>query len=69
MLPGYVVGKLNRWLWNESMGVYANVQSRGANRTSPRVSPFNFHPMITGAASVSQASTAQYDKTSRGGFF
>ena len=50
-----ITGKLNKWLWNESMGIFANVQSRGANRTSPRVSPFNFHPMITGAASVEQA--------------
>ena len=50
-----MAGKLNTWLWNESMGIYANVQSRGANRTSPRLSPFNFHPMITGAASVAQA--------------
>jgi|EP01043_Picozoa_sp_COSAG02_P021066 hypothetical protein len=48
---------LNKWLWNETMGIYTNVRSRGDNGTSARVSPFNFHAMISGAASVSQART------------
>jgi putative isomerase len=46
---------LNRWLWNSSLGVYTNVRSRGDNGTSTRISPFNFHPLISGAASVEQA--------------
>ena len=46
---------LNTWLWNETMGIYANRRSRGDNGTSGRVSPFNFHPMISGAASEEQA--------------
>ena len=41
----------------ETMGIYTNVQSRGDNVTSTRVSPFNFHAMISGAASVTQAKT------------
>jgi len=46
---------MNKWLWNETMGIYTNVRSRGDNGTSSRVSPFNFHSMISGAASVRQA--------------
>lgn len=46
---------LNKWLWNESMAMYTNIRSRGDNGTSTRVSPFNFHAMLSGAASVSQA--------------
>ena len=46
---------MNKWLWNETMGIYTNVRSRGDNGTSSRVSPFNFHSMISGAASVRHA--------------
>ena len=49
-----LAAKTNQLLWDETLGIYANKQSRGTNRTSPRISPFNLHPMITGVASEAQ---------------
>lgn len=50
-----MAAKLNDWLWNDTMGIYTNVQSRGAKHSSARISPFNFHAMLTGAANTTQA--------------
>ena len=44
---------LNDNLWHEELGVYSN---RFVNGTFyPRISPFNFHPMLSGAASEANA--------------
>jgi hypothetical protein len=43
------------------MKLTLRLAGRGDNGTSARISPFNFHPMISGAASVAQA-TAMVEK-------
>ena len=52
-----LTAQTNQVLWSDALGIYANKLSRGTNRTSPRISPFNLHPMITGMASEEQATT------------
>jgi len=44
-------------LWSEELGVFVNKQSRAPFRASSRVSPFNFHAMLSGAATAGQART------------
>merc|ERR1711920_633315 len=45
---------LNALLWNEELGVYTNRHSE-TQAWVARISPFNFHPMLTGVASEAQA--------------
>jgi hypothetical protein len=52
-----MASNINAALWNETMGMYTNKRSRGDNGTSDRISPFNFHPMISGAVRCSGVST------------
>jgi hypothetical protein len=44
----------NKYLWNEEQGMYCNLES-DSGKFSTRVSPFNFHLMLSGAATEERA--------------